>query len=81
MPALIGVMARRSGVMVLVALVVAGVGVWGIARLPTSFIPIEDQGYVLVAAQLPDGAAVGRTQQVMDEVTQDRARHARAWTR
>ena len=56
---LIGAMARHSGAMVIVALVVAGVGVWGIARLPTSFIPIEDQGYVLVAAQLPDGAAVG----------------------
>jgi HAE1 family hydrophobic/amphiphilic exporter-1 len=37
--------------------------------LPTSFIPIEDQGYVLVAAQLPDGAAVGRTQAVLDQVT------------
>jgi hydrophobic/amphiphilic exporter-1 (mainly G- bacteria), HAE1 family len=67
--ALIGAMARHSGIMVLVALVVAGVGAWGIARLPTSFIPVEDQGYVLVAAQLPDGAAVGRTQQVMDQVT------------
>ena len=66
---LIGAMARHSGLMVIGALVVAGVGVWGIARLPTSFIPVEDQGYVLVAAQLPDGAAVGRTQQVMDQVT------------
>ena len=43
--------------MVVLALVVAGVGVWGIARLPTAFIPIEDQGYVMVAVQLPDGAA------------------------
>ena len=66
---LIGAMARHSGAMVIVALIVAGIGVWGIARLPTSFIPIEDQGYVLVATQLPDGAAVGRTQQVMDQVT------------
>jgi HAE1 family hydrophobic/amphiphilic exporter-1 len=66
---LIGAMARHSGLMVIVALVVAGVGVWGIARLPTSFIPVEDQGYVLVATQLPDGAASGRTQQVMDQVT------------
>jgi hydrophobic/amphiphilic exporter-1 (mainly G- bacteria), HAE1 family len=66
---LIGAMARHSGLMVIGALVVGGVGVWGIARLPTSFIPVEDQGYVLVAAQLPDGAAVGRTQQVMDQVT------------
>src|ERR1700744_4033724 len=62
----IGGMARHSSLMVVVALLVAAVGVWGIARLPTSFIPVEDQGYVLVAAQLPDGAAVGRTQQVMD---------------
>ena len=66
---LIGAMARHSGAMVMLALIVAGVGVWGIARLPTAFIPIEDQGYVLVAVQLPDGAAVGRTQQVMDQVT------------
>jgi HAE1 family hydrophobic/amphiphilic exporter-1 len=66
---LIGIMARHSGTMVLIALVIAGVGVWGIVRLPTSFIPVEDQGYVLVAAQLPDGSAVGRTQQVMDQVT------------
>jgi hydrophobic/amphiphilic exporter-1 (mainly G- bacteria), HAE1 family len=66
---LIGAMARHSSAMVIVALVVAGIGVWGIARLPTSFIPVEDQGYVLVATQLPDGAAAGRTQQVMDQVT------------
>ncbi len=66
---LIGAMARHSGLMVIVALVVAGVGIWGITRLPTSFIPVEDQGYVLVATQLPDGAASGRTQQVMDQVT------------
>ena len=44
---------RRHGapqrrMVVIVALIVAGVGVWGVARLPTAFIPIEDQGYVLV---------------------------------
>ena len=72
-------MARHSGVMVLVALMVAGVGVWGIARLPTSFIPIEDQGYVLVAAQLPDGAAVGPHAAGDGRGDQDRA--GRAWRR
>jgi HAE1 family hydrophobic/amphiphilic exporter-1 len=55
--------------MVIAALIVAGIGVWGIARLPTAFIPIEDQGYVMVAVQLPDGAAAERTQRVMDQVT------------
>jgi hydrophobic/amphiphilic exporter-1 (mainly G- bacteria), HAE1 family len=66
---LIGAMARRSVAMVVVAIAVVVIGVVGIARLPTAFIPIEDQGYVMVAAQLPDGAAAERTQQVMEQVT------------
>jgi HAE1 family hydrophobic/amphiphilic exporter-1 len=65
----IGGMTRHSGMMVMVALLVAGIGAWGIARIPTAFIPIEDQGYVLVNVQLPDGAAVGRTQTALNEVT------------
>ena len=66
---LIGHMARHSAAMVVCALAVVAVGAWGIARLPTAFIPIEDQGYVMVAVQLPDGAAAERTQRVMDQVT------------
>jgi hydrophobic/amphiphilic exporter-1 (mainly G- bacteria), HAE1 family len=61
-------MTRHSGAMVVVGLLVAGVGLWGIVRLPTAFIPIEDQGYVMVSVQLPDGASLGRTQQVLREV-------------
>jgi HAE1 family hydrophobic/amphiphilic exporter-1 len=38
--------------------------------VPTGFIPIEDQGYLLVAAQLPDGAALDRTQRVLDRITE-----------
>ena len=30
----------------------------GLARMPTGFLPIEDQGYVLVSVQLPDGASL-----------------------
>jgi HAE1 family hydrophobic/amphiphilic exporter-1 len=54
-------MVHRSGLMVLIALIVSGFGIWGIARLPTAFIPIDDQGYLMVALQLPEGAAMGRT--------------------
>ncbi len=61
-------MTRHSVVMVVVGLLVAGFGLWGIVRLPTAFIPIEDQGYVMVSVQLPDGASIGRTQQVLREV-------------
>ena len=62
-------MARRGGVMVVLAIVLAGAGAWCVARLPTAFIPIEDQGYFVVAVQLPDGAALGRTQRTLDEVS------------
>jgi HAE1 family hydrophobic/amphiphilic exporter-1 len=66
---LVGGMARRGGAMVVIALLLAGAGVWGVARLPTAFIPIEDQGYFVVAVQLPDGAALGRTQLALDHVS------------
>ena len=66
---LIRVMVQRSGLMVVVALALVGLAGWGLTKIPTGFIPIEDQGYVLVAVQLPDGASLDRTERVMDEVT------------
>ena len=59
---------RHSGVSVTVALVLIAIGGYGLSRVPTGFIPIEDQGYLLAAVQLPDGAALDRTQRVMDQV-------------
>jgi HAE1 family hydrophobic/amphiphilic exporter-1 len=32
-----------------------------LAKVPTGFVPASDQGYVIVAAQLPDGASLERT--------------------
>ncbi len=37
-------------------------------RLPTSFVPDEDQGFMLGIVSLPSGATLQRTAQVMDEV-------------
>src|SRR6185369_16054839 len=37
-------------------------------RLPTSFLPNEDQGYLLVNVQLPPGATIERTTRVMEQV-------------
>ena len=34
--------------------------VWWYQRVPTGFFPTEDQGYVLVAVQLPDAASQDR---------------------
>ena len=65
---LIGGMVHRSGVMVALALILVGVAIWGLTRVPTAFLPTEDQGYVIVAAQLPDGASKERTDRVLQQI-------------
>ncbi|WP_238120877.1 MULTISPECIES: efflux RND transporter permease subunit [unclassified Xanthobacter] len=67
---LIGRMVHHSHAMVLIAFALIGVAGYGITRVPTSFLPIEDQGYFLVAVQLPDGANMNRTKVVMNEVSE-----------
>ncbi len=39
-------------------------------RLPTSFLPEEDQGYFIVSVQLPDGSSLERTEAVTKEVVE-----------
>ena len=63
-------MVRHSNVSLITALILIAVGGYGLSRVPTGFIPIEDQGYLLAAVQLPDGAALDRTQRVLDQVTE-----------
>jgi HAE1 family hydrophobic/amphiphilic exporter-1 len=62
---LIGRMVRYAWPLALLALVAGGFGVWGIARLPSAFIPTEDQGYLVLGLQLPDGASLQRTNAVL----------------
>jgi HAE1 family hydrophobic/amphiphilic exporter-1 len=65
---IVGAITRRSAVMAVLALVFAGISVWGILRLPPAFIPLEDQGYLMVALQLPDGASLERTEKALARV-------------
>lgn len=37
--------------------------------LPTGFLPVEDQGYVIVAIQLPDAASLDRTEVVTERMS------------
>src|SRR5215467_12219527 len=62
-------MVTHAGAFTLVAFAIMGLAFWGLARVPTGFLPIEDQGYVLVSVQLPDGAALARTQATLDQVS------------
>ncbi|MHC1727706.1 MAG: efflux RND transporter permease subunit [Syntrophobacteraceae bacterium] len=55
-----------------IAFVLLGVLVWSIWHLfnvlPTSFVPDEDQGYVMSAIIMPDSASLDRTEKVSDRV-------------
>jgi hydrophobic/amphiphilic exporter-1 (mainly G- bacteria), HAE1 family len=56
-----GVLIRRS-VLALIALVAfGGAGLFFAGRVPSSFLPDEDQGYVYVNMQLPNAASLERT--------------------
>ena len=43
--------------------------VLGFGQLPGGFVPDEDQGYFFVNVELPPGASLERTREVMDRVT------------
>jgi multidrug efflux pump subunit AcrB len=52
---------------VFVALIVATL--WMVQRVPGGFIPEQDQGYLVVAVELPKGASLARTDAVLQEAT------------
>ncbi len=62
---LINRMVHHSGRMTLIAAALVALSLIGLIRTPTGFLPTEDQGYIMVAVQLPDGAALGRSQTAM----------------
>ncbi|MET0279121.1 MAG: efflux RND transporter permease subunit, partial [Pseudorhodoplanes sp.] len=54
-------------------LVYAGVIAYGLnefRKAPSGFIPQQDRGYLIVAAQLPPGASLERTDKVMKQATE-----------
>ena len=65
----VSVFLRRPLVAIAVYFVICGVAFWGFLKMPTSYVPAEDMGYVMGSVQLPTGASIERTQQVLTEVT------------
>jgi len=63
-----GVLVRKTVVVVvLLAVFCVGAGFFG-SRIPSSFLPDEDQGYAYVNVQLPNGASLERTTAVTADV-------------
>ncbi|PAT42501.1 efflux RND transporter permease subunit [Vandammella animalimorsus] len=52
---------RRSASLMVVYLALAAGAAWMFTRLPTSFLPEEDQGSLIMIVQLPSGATKERT--------------------
>ncbi len=63
-----GILRGTGRYLVIYLLIVVGMAVL-FMRLPTSFLPDEDQGVFLTMIQLPSGATQERTQKVLDTVT------------
>ena len=61
------ILKKAARYLVIYAAIIAAVVVL-FGRLPTSFLPNEDQGNILVNVQLPPGATVNRTRDVMKQV-------------
>ncbi len=61
---------RKAGRWLVVYAAVLGAVAFLYNKLPTSFLPNEDQGYIVANIQLPPGASVNRTEAVVSQVEQ-----------
>jgi HAE1 family hydrophobic/amphiphilic exporter-1 len=59
---------RRAVIVMLLALGLTGLTGWRFTKVPTGFLPIEDQGYLLANIQLPDAASLERTRDVLGQL-------------
>ena len=64
-----GIVRKTGRYLVVYLIIVIGMAIL-FMRLPTSFLPEEDQGVFMTMIQLPAGATQERTQKVLDQVTQ-----------
>ncbi|MGR9035618.1 MAG: efflux RND transporter permease subunit [Gammaproteobacteria bacterium] len=66
---LIGRLIRMTAVVLTLYLGLNGLNFVAFEKVPTGFIPQQDQGYLILFAQLPDAASLGRTQAVVQQAT------------
>ncbi len=65
-----GVLIRKWGFTLILLLGFTALAGWFGGKLPTSFLPDEDQGYAYVILQLPDASSIQRTDAVASQVEQ-----------
>ncbi|CAD5110518.1 efflux RND transporter permease subunit [Zestomonas carbonaria] len=64
----VGAVLRRKTPYLLLYLVIVAIMAWMFTRIPTAFLPEEDQGVLFAQVQTPAGSSAERTQAVVDEM-------------
>ncbi|PYY88760.1 multidrug efflux RND transporter permease subunit [Pseudomonas sp. TKO26] len=59
---------KRSGRYLLIYVALLAIMALLFSRLPSSFLPVEDQGYTITDIQLPPGASQNRTVKVVEQI-------------
>lgn len=66
---LVGRLIRMIAVVLVAYVGLNGLNFLAFEKVPTGFIPQQDQGYLILYAQLPDAASLGRSQAVVQQAT------------
>ena len=66
---LIARMIRMTTVVLVLYVGLNGLNILAFEKVPTGFIPQQDQGYLILYAQLPDAASLERTQAMVQKAT------------
>lgn len=66
---LINKLVHHSKTVSVVGFLLVGLAIFGLSRIPTGFIPLEDQGYLMMNVQLPDGASLNRTEALLKQLS------------
>jgi multidrug efflux pump len=66
---------RSSVIAVVVYAGLIGLTILGFSRVPTGFVPTQDKGYLVSFAQLPNGATLDRTEDVIRKMSDIAMKH------
>ena len=66
---------RSSAIAVVVYAGLVGLTILGFSRVPAGFVPTQDKGYLVSFAQLPNGATLDRTEDVIRKMSDIALKH------
>ncbi|MGH7103268.1 MAG: efflux RND transporter permease subunit [Acetobacteraceae bacterium] len=67
---IVGLLSRWLPLAILGIVVCFAVAYFALERVPSAFLPAEDQGYFFINVQMPNGASLGRTENMLAGVRQ-----------